>query len=94
MKPEQKLAKAREVFFQRAEKERQVPYDLSVPKCDKWSGSELEPIPCDDYRIECAEGVREEAEHLLQQDVTLESLRRSLDFALDERSKVIRVWHV
>jgi hypothetical protein len=89
MTPNEKLTKAKESFFQRTERERQLPYDLSVPRYSKWLGNE--PIPCGDYRVEYAEGVREEAERLILKDVTLGALRRSLDFALDERRKVLRV---
>ena len=77
------------MFFRRTKEDRRLPYDLSVPKCLKWTG--LEPILCDDYRVEYVGDIREGAEHLRQEDATLETLRGSLDFALDEELKVLRV---
>ena len=90
MTPEDKLAKAGEVFFRRTKDEKGLPDDLSVPKYRIWTG--LQPIPCDDYRVEYAGGIREEAERLRENDPTLEALRRLLDFAVDEKSKVLRVF--
>jgi hypothetical protein len=92
MTPEEKLSRASGIFFRRTKEDRRLPDDLSVRKYGDWTG--LEPVPCDDYRVQYEDGIREDADRLRLQDATLEELRRFLDFAIDEKSKVLRVFRL
>lgn len=87
--PKEKLTEAIEKFFRRVKEEGRLPDDLPVPKYRRWTG--LEPVPCDDFQVEYAGSVRQEAECLRVKDATLEALRRFLGFAVDEQSEVLRV---
>jgi hypothetical protein len=90
MTHEDKTRMAVEVFFEQTKREGKLPYDLWVPIVIDWRG--LDPAPCDHYQVEYTDGVREEAEPRRREDATLEALRGSLDFALREESKVLRVY--
>jgi hypothetical protein len=92
MTPEEELSKAMEAFFRRTKEDRRLPDDLLVPKYREWTGPE--PVPCDDYRVQYEDGIRKEADNLRLRDSTLQALRRFLDFAVDEKSKVLRVFRL
>jgi hypothetical protein len=77
MKPEDKLIRAKGVFFSHTKEDRGLPDDLSVPEFRHWTG--LEPVPCDDYHVDYDDGIREKAGRLRVKDPRLEALRRLLD---------------